>query len=490
MYFWQEYARQKPQQPAVILPTNITQQLFTKSGKYARFSVFSQSQINHQNNILTWIELNRLIEEQAQTFRQFGIQQGGGIALIGRYNFKSTLCYLAGLSCGARVLCLNPNFPQQKIDNYCQQMEMDCLIDCSQDNLLDFELIDLKTNSIKQLPEDIINICPLTLTLTSGSSGQAKAVVHTLNSHYTNASGVVELMKIKENSILLLSLPIFHVSGQAIIWRWLHQGACLRFVSENFYQDLCQVTHTSLVPTQLQRFLTYIETYQPQWKIRHILLGGSHIPTELTNQLSKLGICCYSGYGMTEMASTIFAKKSNQNNGVGFLLKERYAKIVDQEIWVKGKCLALGYWQAKNYARITPLVNSEGWYQTKDKAQFIHNELFILGRLDNMFISGGENIQPEEIENIILQQPNVEQVFILPKKDLEFGYRPVAFIKFNQPYSTKLVNQLKHNLLGKLEKFKLPITYISLDLNKFENNGIKISRKQLLSWLEQPKNLI
>ena len=87
---------------------------------------------------------------------------------------------------------------------------------------------------------------------------------------------------------------------------------------------------------------------------------------------------------------------------------------MNEEVWLKGAGLAMGYWRE---GHIVPLTNAEGWFQTKDKAQWLDDELVIQGRLDNMFISGGENIQPEEIEKVIAQSDFVKQVFVLPKHD-------------------------------------------------------------------------
>lgn len=109
------------------------------------------------------------------------------------------------------------------------------------------------------------------------------------------------------------------------------------------------------------------------------------------------------------------------------------------------------------------------------------NELHILGRLDNMFISGGENIQPEEIEQVILQYPSVEQAVVLPVDDAEFGQRPAAMVKFNTEFSQSAVENLQVFLQAKLEKFKLPIGYFPLEI---ENRGqIKISRADLKKQL-------
>lgn len=101
-----------------------------------------------------------------------------------------------------------------------------------------------------------------------------------------------------------------------------------------------------------------------------------------------------------------------------------------------------------------------------------------------MFISGGENIQPEEIENVLRQHSQIEQVYILPLSDVEFGARPVAMVQFKQGFSTQLVEQVRFWLHGKIERFKQPIAYYPLPSSD-DDQQIKVSRKQLLQTLQQ-----
>ena len=92
-------------------------------------------------------------------------------------------------------------------------------------------------------------------------------------------------MKFDCNQSWLLSLPLYHVSGQGIVWRWLYCGAQLHFPKDDFYASLLETTHVSLVPTQLQRLLDYLqENSIISFSTRHILLGGTHIPAELTKK--------------------------------------------------------------------------------------------------------------------------------------------------------------------------------------------------------------
>ena len=104
-----------------------------------------------------------------------------------------------------------------------------------------------------------------------------------------------------------------------------------------------------------------------------------------------------------------------------------------------------------------------------------------------MFISGGENIQPEEIEQVMLKNAMVKQVFVLPKADHEFGYRPVAIVALNEPFNQSAVEKLTEFLQDKLARFKQPIAYYELPVD-LSTGAIKISRKVLADWLAKQIN--
>ncbi|OOF37607.1 o-succinylbenzoate--CoA ligase [Rodentibacter heidelbergensis] len=428
-----------------------------------------------QGDVFTWQEIGQKIDQTAAFLQHRGISSESLVAFCGKNSEAILFLYLATIQIGAKILGLNPAFPAEKIHALCAEYAIDrCFFD---EDLLDIPA-GSPSEQLSYHNADFLR--PATMTLTSGSSGLPKAVVHHIQAHLDNARGVCQLMHFNASQSWLLSLPLYHVSGQGIVWRWLLCGAVLHFPQEDFFASLLQASHVSLVPTQLQRLLDYLHT-SPQIAIntKHILLGGAHIPLELTQAVRQYGIIAYSGYGMTEMASTIFAKPSDNSPGVGQPLFGRQFQLVNEEIWLKGAGLALGYW--KN-GEIISLTNEQGWLQTKDKGIWQNNELVIVGRLDNMFISGGENIQPEEIERMILQSPLVKQVWVLPKADREFGARPVAIVEFYEQFTESAVEKLRVFLQTHLARFKQPIAYYPLPCG-IQQGAIKISRKALAQWL-------
>lgn len=424
---------------------------------------------------LSWAEFHALVEQTAQLLSADGVGAQNFVAYSGTHRLAGLLCYCAAIALGARILMLNPALSESQRQTVLTDNGIEI---CITDHL--FAKFREKTTAY-QFPV-LEQTRPATLTLTSGSAGKPKAVVHTLQNHLQNARGVCELMRFGQDNSWLLSLPLYHVSGQGIVWRWLLQGATLYVheSKERFFDFLTQVSHASLVPTQLARYWRFRETSQARLSSprQRFLLGGSFIPPDLLVRAQAENIITYSGYGMTETASTICAGE-NETDNAGKPLEGREVKIVDGEIWVKGAGLALGYLQ-KNH-KIRPLVNRYGWFQTKDRGEWnAEGKLVVKGRLDNMFISGGENIQPEEIEKLIFSSGMVEQVFVLPKDDPEFGRRPIALVVFKSADFAKNVKILTAWLSDKLEKFKWPIEYLPLAALKYPQQGaIKISRAKL-----------
>lgn len=425
---------------------------------------------------ISWQQWHGLVQQAVGFLQKFAIRRETLVAYYGYEPLAGLLCYLAVLAAGGRILMLTPALTESQRQTILQENGVDLL-------LTDADFADFAKNYRKQTACELPSFNPeqpATFTLTSGSSGKPKAVVHTIHQHLENAQGVCEFTDFQAGSSWLLSLPLYHVSGQGIVWRWLLQGARL-YLSErktDFWHALSCVSHASLVPTQLQRYLQQTEVALPSKQ--HILLGGAAIAPELIACAKARGLTTYAGYGMTETASTVTAVKHETDN-VGTPLAGREVRLVQGEIWVRGAGLACGYWQAD---KIVPLTNSEGWFATKDSGEWNEQgKLVVNGRLDNRFISGGENIQPEEVEQVLFASGLVVQAVVLPQADAEFGFRPLAVVQFHQPFSPQAVEKLQNFATQHLERFKQPIAYIPLPLQW--QSGIKIARKQLQAEIEQ-----
>ncbi len=300
-------------------------------------------------------------------------------------------------------------------------------------------------NSPKPLPQ--IEGPPQTLLLyTSGTSGTPKIAILTLENLIANAKTAIPAVDLKAGDQWRLTLPLYHVGGIGILIR------CILARATIVLDDSPDITHLSYVPTHLYRAIPIYK------KLRCLLLGGAPI----RSYPDYLPV--YTTYGLTEMASIVTLN--------GLVLPDRELKITDDgEIWVKGKTLFQGYWGEPKQT---------GWFSTKDLGKMVGGKLQILGRMDRMFISGGENIQPEEIEQELLAFPEVLEAAVVPVNDPEWGQRPVAAIAAIRSFSLR---EMQSRLFSRLPKFKIPIALYFFDELPKKNN-LKLNRIFLAQYIK------
>ncbi len=317
-----------------------------------------------------------------------------------------------------------------------------------------------------------------TIIATSGSSGQPKPAVHTWGNHFFNAKGAAKVIPITDNDRWALTLPLYHVSGMAIVVRVFLAGAAMVIPTED---DLAktilkrQVTHVSLVTTQMFRLLQSLQGIDALKSLKFILLGGSSIPTSLLEQAALHGIQPYISYGLTETTSQVATGLAGQ--AVKVLPYRQLIISSEGEVLIKGDVLFKGYVQA---GRLQLPLTEDGYFKTGDLGQMAKDGcLKIIGRKDNMFISGGENIQPEEIEAVLINLKGIQEAVVIPKEDPEFGWRPVAFIK--KVEDANLSNdQIIAYCKEHLPSFKIPQSFHPWPQDLIEK-GLKIARKDLLA---------
>lgn len=426
---------------------------------------------------LTWRELCQRIDALAGGFHHQGVREGQGVVLRSKNCPEMVLAYLALLQCGARILPLNPQLPGALLEQLLPDLTISHALSFGEPlTVTGINSLAMTEGSGFQVDWQPSRLT--SMTLTSGSTGLPKAAVHTGDAHLASAAGVLAVMSYGASDSWLLSLPLFHVSGQGILWRWLLAGGCMVVRDLHPLSHALQgCTHASLVPTQLWRLL---EQEQPL-TLYEVLLGGAAIPVELTQAAQEKGINCWCGYGLTELASTVCAKRADGLPDVGEALPGREVKVVDEEVWIRASSLAAGYWKT---GKVEPLVNSQGWFSTRDRGVLTGKRLTILGRLDNLFFSGGEGIQPEEVECVIVTHPAVKQAFVVPVDDAEFGQRPVAVVEADESLDLSLLAEW---LQGKVARFQQPVRWLRLP-DELRQGGIKISRVQLKLWVERVAN--
>jgi len=323
---------------------------------------------------------------------------------------------------------------------------------------------------------------PATVLYTSGSSGFPLAVVHSMENHYYSALGANRHLPLKPSHRILVSLPLYHVGGLALLFRALLSGACL--VAPPPGTDLVesviigQITHLSMVPTQLIRFLEHPRAREGIHLLQAVLLGGAPIPRELVGKALNAGMPVHATYGLTETASQVctvgrHASRAQQVRTDGEILPHRQIKLDESgRILVRGHVLAPGCWRDGGVESL-PLV--DGWYRTGDLGRIENGFLTVNGRADHVFISGGENVQPEEIERVLLEVTGADTVVVTAIPDPEFGARPMAWL--NLPESAFLPEEWSQQVRKILPGYMVPVSYRQMPASQ----GLKPDRRALQS---------
>jgi len=449
---------------------------------------------------LTYKQYHSLVTVTARHLQAAGVKAGDHLAIAGPHCSEYLLLLMALLRIGAVAVPVSTRWPRQQIasqlkDINCSDLLLPgkesapgCLQYCSSQrgkSIINFK----NQSSIESDEPDIYLEQDALIVFTSGSSGRSKAAMLTYENLYYNALGANRNIPFQPYDRWLLSLPLYHIGGLAILFRAILGGGaiiiCEPFMTINQAVSRLNLTHLSLVTTQLYRLLQNKQAVKTLVNLKAILLGGSTLPASLIQQAINLGLPLFTTYGSTEMCSQITATSAGDAPGhlltAGKILPYRQLKIADDnEILVKGLTLFKGY-VSRDMVNID--LDQEGWFHTGDLGYLDDaGYLTVSGRKDNMFFSGGENIQPEEIEEKLCLFPGILQATVVPWKNKEYGARPVAFINMrgNKSIATQ---DIRAFLSQHLPRFKIPDYFLAWPED--EDNGLKPDRQNFIKLAEK-----
>lgn len=465
----------------------------------------------------TYSQLDGIVSRSAGLLEQKGIRKSTRVALVGRNSFEYIVLLAALWRIGAIAVPINFRFPPANINDILKKQEVNFIISGADDAVkfkencitiewtewVNYVYKDALPNSQKKI--DLNNHAAIILT--SGSAGQEKAVLHSYGNYYYNALGSNANIRLIPGDRWLLSLPLFHVGGLGILFRCFIAGAAIVVPQENEKETpeeslkVYRVTHASLVSTQLLRLINNLEenlvANRDFSHLKALLLGGSGFPAVLIRKALSLNLPIHTSYGLSEMASQVTTTPPDAPRDKlftsGRLLLHRQLFIdKNSEICVKGKTRFKGYVEGSFISR--PWSRG-GWFHTGDLGCMdADGYLIVFGRRDNMFISGGENIMPEEIEEILKELPEIEQAIVVPVWDEMYGFRPVAFLKFREfsesaipPPITK--DFLLKYLVERLPRFKIPEFFYYWPQG-IEQTSLKVKRSIFLELSQRKEKLI
>ncbi len=281
---------------------------------------------------------------------------------------------------------------------------------------------------------------PIDVVFTSGSSGEPRPVVHGLMNHAMSADGAAALVPFGPGHRWLSSLPLHHIGGLAIWMRALRSGGAvvLRRQGERIAEAIARTrpTHCSLVARQVSEVLDGLESGDEERGdalqdavrgLQAVLVGGGPVPRDLVLRARAHGLPVHATYGMTETTAQVATAARFDATSVGAVLPFREVRLRDGEILVRGPTVALGQVVG---ADLLPLCDDDAWFATGDLGELdAEGRLRVLGRKDRRFVSGGENVSPEEIEAALRELTKDSEAYVVARSDARWGARPIAFVR-------------------------------------------------------------
>jgi malonyl-CoA/methylmalonyl-CoA synthetase len=338
---------------------------------------------------------------------------------------------------------------------------------------------------------------PVAIVYTSGTTGRSKGAVLSHNNFLANTAALVACWRITSTDRYLAALPLFHVHGLGNgVCSWLASGCCMRLV-ERF--DAARVagwfsefrpTLFFGVPTMYVRLLELPPATARAIgdRMRLFVSGSAPLPANVVEAFrERFGHTILERYGMSEtlmLTSNLLAGERRAGTvgyplpGVSIAIRDTSGADVTAgtvgNVWVKGPTVFSGYWRN---AAATDAAFRDGWFATGDVGQLDEQGCLTLrGRSTELIISGGFNIYPREIEEVLLELEGVREAAVVGAPDERRGEVPVAYVvtdagvdldglrdrcarslaSFKAPRAVVRVESLPRNALGKLQKHLLP----------------------------------
>lgn len=337
---------------------------------------------------------------------------------------------------------------------------------------------------------------------TSGTTGHPKGAQVTYGNFFYNAIGMGQAIDLTSQDVNLNVLPTFHIGGlglhagptfhaggTVVVMRAFDPAECLRLIQEWKVTVILLVPSIYLVLSQFPDFDAYDLSSVLSWSS-----GGSALPPSLVHEFASKGIAIQQGFGMTETGPTVFLISKEdairKAGSVGKPVLHTDVRIVDREgnvlgpgqvgeLCIRGGNVTTGYW---NRPEATAEALVDGWLHSGDAAMYDDEGFYtIVDRWKDMYISGGENVYPAEVENVIYQHPSVAEVAVIgvPHRKWQEVGKAIVVVKPGQTLSEEEVIAFCE---GKLARYKIPKSVAFVDSLPRTAAGKVLKRELKAQW--------
>ena len=459
---------------------------------------------------LTYQELNRRVNRLAQWLLQAGLKQGDRCAYLAYNGIEVVELIFAAAKIGLILVPLNWRLAAKELafilsDSGTETIFFDADFRKTVQALSEEKSVNIKRRMViggkvdeaepyeetlarhsDQEPEAIQGVgldSPHIIMYTAGTTGLPKGAVLTQGCSFWNAVNLeldmgfrpadrdlLVLPMFHIGGIGLFTLPMIHVGGTVVIQRTFDAGETLRLLQEE------GITLFFAVPAIFLFLIQHSDFRAEAFKtVRLLMSGGAPLPVPLVHRYHDAGIILQQGFGMSEAAPSIATLSKElalkKAGSIGRALFHLEARVVDRslkdvppneigELVIRGPNVMKEYW---NRPEATREAFAGGWFHSGDLARMDEEgDLYIVDRKKDMFISGGENVYPAEVENAIFEFKQVAEVAVIGIRDEKWGEvgRAIVALKPGQKLTEA---EVLDSLKGRLAKYKVPKSVMFVD---------------------------
>ena len=468
---------------------------------------------------VSYADLDVLVRRFALALTGSGVQRGGCVAYLGLNSpemlailfacarlgalFMPLNWRLAGpehrqmlADCPPTVLFVEPQFFEQT-NAFCVELGATTLVHFGQSAKGWITYQDFLGRAVNTaLQKAVVGPdTPLLICYTSGSTGKPKGVLLSQSALNWNASNSIDMHCLTADDVILTTLPLFHVGGLNNQTTPGLSVGCTVVLHPKFDVDATfdaiereRITLTVLVPAQLEMMMASQRWQSADFSsLRMISTGSTIVPDRLIRAVHARGVPLVQIYGSTETCPIAAYLKVDEAipkaGSTGRPAAHCRIRIVDEanhdgasgasgEIIVQGPNVMVGYWNAP---QVTAAAVIDGWLHTGDMGHWdADGYLYVDGRIKDMIISGGENIYPAEIENVLAECPDIIESSVVGQVDPRWGEIAVAVVvlaansrltaqdilkifegriaRYKHPKDVRFVDRLPRTAVGKIRK--------------------------------------
>jgi long-chain acyl-CoA synthetase len=468
----------------------------------------------------SFAEFNREANKIAGALIKRGLMPGDSVALCAPNSYAWLAVYFGAIKAGAVAVTFSHLLSQKELVHIMddcqpkflytvdekrndlhdirQRAYLDCVI-CDSGDISYPRLADQGHSTFKTLPRDRRE--PAAILYTGGTTGTPKGAILSHENLQTSIHNVAHYERSSENDRVLCFLPLNHVFAQVHIMNsTVYSGGGL-IVQPSFDLEKTldaikrlQITKLYAVPTIYIRLLELEDLRDRLRSVRYCFSAAASMAREVVREWKmRTGLDIFEAYGMTESASMVtynhFYRHVVGSVGTPVNLVEvqvrdsdgrRLEKGSRGEICIRGPNMTSGY---LNNPQETRLAFWGQWFRSGDIGVFDEDGyLYIVDRLKDMVITGGENVYPREVEEVLYTFPEVQECAVVGLPDKEYGERVTAFIVTHKGCDLK-PDVIKSTLKNQLAPFKIPKSFIIVD-ELPKNNAGKILKREIRKEFE------